>query len=99
MRDGELFGVHAVGAGVFERRHAPIHRTLEGWSSGNTPTDFVAQSTKIRFQGGRLECFRNQTIRGFSIRMRIGGESKKKTKDEEKEMESQPPEFASHSAN
>ena len=93
--DAELFGVHAVGAGLLERRQAPIHGTLEGWSAGNASANLIAQAAKIRFQRRRLECFRNQTIGGFSIGIMIGGEREKNC--QKKENEPQAPESASHS--
>jgi hypothetical protein len=72
MLDGELFGVHAVGIRVFERRHSPVHGVLEGRSAGNTSANLVRQPPEIRFQRRRLECFGNQTLRDVGMRLTIG---------------------------
>src|ERR1700677_2727760 len=76
MLDGEFFGVNAVSANVLERRQAPIHCALEGRSARNASTNLVAQAAKIGFERRRLERFRNQAIREFFIRIKIGGRSK-----------------------
>ncbi len=41
IRDGELLGVDAVGAGSLEHLYAPVHGTLHRGCAGHAATDFV----------------------------------------------------------
>src|SRR5580658_2922234 len=97
MLDGEFFGVNAVSASVLERRQAPIHCALKGRSAWNASTNLVAQAAKIAFERRRLERFRNQAIREFFIRIKIGGGSEHTKSREIQEKVFYPSEPMNHS--
>jgi hypothetical protein len=47
MRDGEFFGMDAIGSGDFERVNAPIDGALHGGRAGNAAADFVCQFAQV----------------------------------------------------
>ena len=51
IRDGEFFGVDAVGSGGFEHLHAPVDGVLHGGSAGNAAADFVGEVAQVAFEG------------------------------------------------
>jgi hypothetical protein len=95
--DGEFFCMNAVSASDFERRNAPIHRPLEGWSAGDASANLVAQTAKVGFQWRRFERFRDQAICDFFIRIMISRESEKSKSRENQQKISCPSEFTNHS--
>ena len=62
MRDGEFFGMDAIGAGDLERVHSPVDRALHGGRSGNASADFVSQFAQVVLYRGWLECQLNDAI-------------------------------------
>src|ERR1700737_2776079 len=54
MRDGEFFGMNAVGAGRAECLLAPLHCTLHGGSARHPTADLVGQMSQIVFELGRF---------------------------------------------
>ena len=55
MRDGEIFGMDAIGSGDFERVYAPIDGTLHGGCAGNATADFVRQFAQVVLYRGWLK--------------------------------------------
>ena len=54
IRNGETFGVNAVGAGGFERLHAPLDGALHGGRAGHASADFVRQMAQVALESEKV---------------------------------------------
>ena len=62
IRNGESFGVNAVGAGGGERLHSPLDGVLHGGVPGTRPPISSVKAVEIVFQRRGLECDLNDLV-------------------------------------